>query len=39
LYERVERAIVDALAEIGPAEALRVLGERLAASVLPGHSS
>ena len=38
-YAPVESAVDDALAEIGPAEALRVLGERLAASVLPEHGS
>jgi hypothetical protein len=35
-YEPVERAVDDALAEIGPAEALRVIGARLTASLLPG---
>jgi hypothetical protein len=34
-YAPVESAVQDALAEIGPAEALRVIAERLAASVLP----
>jgi hypothetical protein len=38
-YEPVESVVDDALAEIGPAEALRVLGERLTASLLPGPGS
>ena len=38
-YEPVETAVDDALAEIGPAEALRVIAERLTASVLPRPAS